>query len=320
MEENSLYIESHYDVLDSAILLSARNKASEANVAILTTILDSLDIKDYEIRLIPPENGCYQDTIKVVWKISKNALECIALVAAIVAAFPVIFPDNMQKTKDALTIIKEMKEMGIDCNVTNLPTYIKNVCNKDNFIRKQVSKKYSALKEDNNIKSDKTVVHDSKGQNKKEHTIYRADFDKYIINNLEEEFEETIPEALIELVSAILKNTSKARQWIGVYHGNDIKSKGIVILADEEIISFYLKDDEFKDGIKRQIHTFKEGDFIKSELVVTGKIRGDDNLIKSRRISATNVIKFNEKEQKSVQNNLIEKSISQLPLFSSTKK
>lgn len=120
----SLYVENHYDVLNSAILLSARNKASEANVAILIAILDSLDIKDYEIRLIPPENGCYQDTIKVIWKKTKNALECTALVAAIIAAFPVIFPDNMQKTKDALTIIKKMKEMGIDCNTPNLPIYI----------------------------------------------------------------------------------------------------------------------------------------------------------------------------------------------------
>lgn len=317
MDAISLYVENHYDVLNSAILLSARNKASEANVAILTAILDSLGIKDYEIRLIPPEDGCYQDTIKVVWKKAKNALECTALVAAIIAAFPIIFPDNMQKTKDALTIIKEMKEMEIDCNTPGLPIYIENVCKKDNFIRKQVSKKYLALKDDDNIKSDKTVVHDSKGENRKEHIVYRADFDKYILNNLEEEFEELVAEAQIEIIAPILKGT---RKWIGIYHGNNIKSKGIVVLADEEIISFYLKDEEFKEGIKKQIHSFKEGDFIKSELIVTGKIYGDDNLVKSRNISATNVIKFNEKEQKTIKNNLVEKAISQLPLFSVAKK
>lgn len=43
------------------------------------------------------------DVIKIQSKLfgkkAKNALEFTALVAAIIAAFPIIFPDNMQKTK-----------------------------------------------------------------------------------------------------------------------------------------------------------------------------------------------------------------------------
>ena len=139
------------------------------------------------------------------------------------------------------------RKLGFDCDNPNYQNIMKNVC-KDIGIKKALSKKYTALDKDKNLKSENLIMKKDKDIVFKT-KIQRKQFKDFEYSVKEKIYSENFDNIIIELVSPVLNYNSK-RSWAGIYNGNTIKSEDIPILVDGDTISFSMEDNDFKQLIQ----------------------------------------------------------------------
>ena len=127
MINDNLFFESHYDVLNSEILPYARNIASNSTVEILNIILKKLGISenDYEIRLTIPENGCYKDTIKIIWKRTEDFAK---IIGALIVIYNQFYPNKYDETNKKLDLVVKARNLGVDCDTQEFQGILRDVC------------------------------------------------------------------------------------------------------------------------------------------------------------------------------------------------
>ena len=310
MEDNVLFFESHYEVLNAEIVPEARNIASEATIKVLNSVLDKMGISEdyYEIKLTIPKNGCYQDTIKIKF----NSEKILPWISLLVALWPILFSNKYDEANKKLDLAIKTKNLGVDCDTANFQGILREVC-EDIDIKKALSKKYQALNKDENLKSENLIV-------KKDNTILsdtkiqRSQFKNFDYVAEEKIYSENFDKVIIELVSPVLVDNSK-RLWVGIYQGSTIKRGDIPVLIDGDIIYFSVEDDGFKHLMQNKEISFTQGDFVYANLLISGILNFDYNVLKKKKITALSIYKTTGKETKQIKIDIVDKQIKELELF-----
>jgi hypothetical protein len=179
---------------------------------------------------------------------------------------------NIEKLKKELRQNIPLKGLDHEGVISDLNSQLKIITHKSNF--------YSQLIETKKITKIHTValdINDSPLDDGK--TVERKHFHKFLLttDNLKSETDE---QAEIEIISPVLKKGNF--KWKGIYQG--------------EVITFYMKDKEFKNDVIAGNIPFKNGDFLEC---VIEKARKVDSLGEVRIVgySVTIVVKkIDEKE------------------------
>lgn len=311
MEDNVLFFESHYEVSNSEIVPEARNIASESMIKLITLILDKSGISEdyYDIKLTIPKDGCYQDTIKIIWN---KAVDTAQIGTFLLLLYNQFYPNKYDVANKKLDLVMKAKTVGADCNTSEFQDMLRDVC-QDIDVKKALSKKYQALNKDENLKSenliikkDKNIIYDTK--------IQRSQFKNFDYLAEEKIYSENFDKVIIELVSPVLVDNSK-RLWVGIYQGNTIKTGDIPILVDGDTIYFSVEDDGFKHLMQNKKISFTQGDFVYANLLISGILNFDYNVLKKKKITASSIYKTTDEETKQIKIDIVDKQIKELELF-----
>lgn len=155
---------------------------------------------------------------------------------------------NIEKLKNDLRKDEELEYVEPHGIISDFNSQLKILTHKSNF--------YSKLVEIKKITKIKTIALDNydkpidTGQ-----TVERKDFNKFILHTdiLEPETDE---HAEIEIISPVLKKGNF--KWKGIYQ--------------DEVITFYMKDSEFKNNVISGSIPFKNGDFLECILEKSRKV------------------------------------------------
>ena len=155
---------------------------------------------------------------------------------------------NIEKLKNELRNNEKLESIEHEKLISDFNSQLKIITHKSNF--------YTKLVENKKIIKIKTVALNNdddpldSGQ-----TVERKDFNKFILttDNLTPETDE---QAEIEIISPVLKQGNF--KWKGIYQG--------------EIITFYMKDSEFKSNVISGSIPFKNGDFLECILEIARKV------------------------------------------------
>ncbi len=149
----------------------------------------------------------------------------------------------------------------------------KRLCSFENkaILKKQCSDFYSALRKNGTVtKVSVTSAINNKPIDEDKHTVFKANFDKFIFED--DEIERVDEYADIEIVSPVIKKSKIA--WHGIYNDKPIK--------------FSMGDEIFKADVYRKLYSFKTGTRLYAHLVVISKVN-DEGLIKDTKFIVTDV-------------------------------
>lgn len=155
---------------------------------------------------------------------------------------------NIEKLKNDLRKNESIEHIDLDALISDFNTHLKIIKHKSNFYS-QLSENKKVIKITTNALSiEKTPID-------KEKTVERKDFHKFILttDNLPPEIDER---AEIEIVAPVLKQGNY--KWKGIYQ--------------DEVITFYMKDSEFKHSVIAGEIPFKSGTFLECVLEKSRKV------------------------------------------------
>ena len=272
-DQNVAKFELHYFFYDQSHSMDAivRNKCEYELLAIFREVADSLEIKiDLESEALS-EGG-----LKEVWNfIGKNApqLTLVLLAATLILS-------RVPTTNERLELLKETElNLSIEEKKLNIEKLKKEIENSDSEkididklseiindylkTRKHKSNFYSHLMSCSKVSQISTKGLDENYEEIiPEKIVERKDFYKFILqtDELPPEIDE---EAIIEIISPVLKSGNY--KWKGLY--------------DNEPISFYMKDKDFKTSIIRDGIKFKNGTIIECVIEKSRKIDNTGEII-----------------------------------------
>lgn len=307
MEKKNEILEIHYYTGSHEILFDTISSCNVFLKNIINELYKINNIDDIEIFLMPYENGCFKETIKIYGKKIEDtvifALKCLI--------FKILIIDNLPTINlNINSIIGKNNIQSIGNNNTQ------NV-NQDNYntINKNRSNFYNTLKNDKYIEEyndGKIEISYYDGKDLIVDSIYKNQFDNFIINENKTEFS-IYGDGFIKLKSVILDSESN-NQWSGVYCGKDIiDNNNIIILPINSQIGFYISDREFKNKIKNRTISFTSNDkiYVKYNIIYK-KIEDEIKIIK---FDVSEVLEFNDNIFKRYQKEQADNSLNQLPLF-----
>ena len=155
---------------------------------------------------------------------------------------------NIEKLKKELRKNEDLENIDLDALISDFNTHLKIIKYKSNFYS-QLSENKKVIKISTNaLTLDNTSIDADK-------VVERKDFKKFILttDNLPPEIDE---KAEIEIVSPVLKQGNY--KWKGIYQG--------------EVITFYMKDSEFKHSVISGSVPFKSGTFLECVLEKSRKV------------------------------------------------
>ncbi|MDD3066203.1 MAG: hypothetical protein PHT24_08125 [Endomicrobiaceae bacterium] len=312
MINDFIIIESHYGVSENLIRAETRNKCSENFIEIINELANILyPSEEFEIYLLPSQEGSYKDIIKFVKKAKKEtskSMSTLLLIGNLTVGYLVYSNSNheFQLHKDAQTVDMANKCISLQQQIELL----KDQYEIDNFqdqkvneicgnlkLKKLKNEIYETLNEDDMIASDELIVKDMDENTIVQEKVERRDFENHIEYIPENEgYLKQNSEGIIELITLVLrqKRDGKGIPWRGIYYGADIKAGNIDILKNGEEITFYMQDQIFKRKIDGQEITFSSGDNIKVVFDIKGMINIDK--IQYKNIYIKTVESFNESE------------------------
>ena len=145
------FLETHYMVPENQILPDTRNRVCDANVAIIREIIKILDPKaEFEIYLLPPQEGSYRDTIKLIFKEIRNIKSNQVIAGCTVGILVLTYlnyskkPSNISVANQQLEFLQKMNSLGLACN-DDISDAVKEVCNSIS-LRQEKNKHYNILK------------------------------------------------------------------------------------------------------------------------------------------------------------------------------
>ena len=155
---------------------------------------------------------------------------------------------NIEKLKKELRENESLEHVDLDSLISDFNTHLKIIKHKSNFYT-QLSKNKKVIKISTNALSIENIPVD------KEKVVERKDFNKFILttDNLPPEIDE---KAEIEIVFSSLKQGNY--KWKGIYQ--------------DEVITFYMKDSEFKHSVITGEIPFKSGTFLECILEKSRKV------------------------------------------------
>lgn len=263
-DKNAAKFELHYFFYDKSHSMDAivRNKCEYELLGIFREVADRLDIKiDLESEALV-EGG-----LKEVWNfIGKNSpqLTLVLFAATLILSRVPATNERLEQLKETeLNLSIEEKKL----NIEKLKKEIENtekididklseIVNDYLKIRKHKSNFYSHLMSYSKVSQISTKGLDENYEEIiPEKIVERKDFYKFILqtDELPAEIDE---EAIIEIISPVLKSGNY--KWKGLY--------------DNEPISFYMKDKDFKTSIIRDGIKFKNGTIIECVIEKSRKI------------------------------------------------
>lgn len=297
---NANKIELHYWFNDDSHTMDAiiQNKCETEFLAILKEISSKLKV-DLILETEPLAEGGLRRYFKVLLKSeNKNAIITTTLVTSILTAIIVtpisssvskaaekiiekIFEDNERKEleKEGLRLDNEKKRLNnekLKIEIESLKQETQSNVQKldsSNIIKKRRSNFYEALEGYSKIKKVTFSVNDKNNEPLLSENVSKNDFKKFILATDDLEPLE-IDNAVIEIISPVLKKGNY--KWIGIYNG--------------ELISFYMKSNEFKTRVQIGEIEFKNGSSINCELEIKRKMDGE-GLVKNTQY---NVLKVND--------------------------
>lgn len=155
---------------------------------------------------------------------------------------------NIEKLKKELRENQSIEHVDLDSLISDFNTHLKIIKHKSNFYS-QLSENKKVIKISTNALTIENIsVY-------KEKVVERKDFNKFILStdNLPPEIDE---KAEIEIVSPVLKQGNY--KWKGIYRG--------------EVITFHMKDSEFKHSVISGGIPFKSGTFLECVLDKSRKV------------------------------------------------
>ena len=305
-----LTIESHFGVPGNLIRSHTRNKCSDDFVGIISGIAKILyPEEEFEIYLLPAEDGSYTDIIRIFNNAKKELRKNPIIIVTTVGILAVsllnyadthsqhLHDEKMQVVDDTakcLSLKQQIAELSKQYEIEELPEEKLNEVCGNISLKKLKNDRYKTLQEDEMVSSDETIVKNSKSEIIFVKKVERDDFEchiealpeneKYLKQNLE---------GVIELESLVLRQKKEGRgiQWRGFYFGDDIKERGINIISNNEEISFYMQDADFKEKIDNHQIVFKSGDNMRVLFDISGDLNIDT--IQNISIYIKEVKKFN---------------------------
>jgi len=256
-----------------------RNGCEREIIHIINEVASSLNI-DLKIESEAYQEGGLKDIWKLLGKNSAQITLILAVITVIISRVPVENKELTQQQLENLKLDNELKKIELnrikkEVNDTNsitdetvnkvieiLEEDYKIIWHKSNFYKKiNSSPKITQIEANSLDFNNKPTT--------KQEAVVRKDFSKFILHSdkLPPIVEE---EAVIEIISPVLKQGNF--KWKGYYK--------------DEIISFYVKDEEFKKAVRNKEIEFINGIAINCVLHQTRKI-DESGIIK---ITGSNVI------------------------------
>jgi len=332
---NFLTIESHFGVPQNLIRVRTRNKCSDDLVGIIKIIASILyPGEEFEIFLLPAEDGSYKDVIKLLKNVKSEILKTpiVALTTIGILTVGILtYTDShaeflhskkmwvIDDTAKCLSLKEQIAKLSNEYEIENIPDEkIKEVCGNIE-LKKFKNDRYKVLQNDEMISSDETIIKNPESEIIYRKRVDRSEFDMCIEPLPEnEEYRIENLEGVIELISPVLKQKKEGKgiTWRGIYHGENIQERGIDILLDEEAVNFYMQDPEFKEKINKHEVVFSTDENMNVLFNITGII--DVTTIKDKSIYIKEVLRINEDviehKYKSLKKNSTPPE-DQLPLF-----
>ena len=289
-------IESHFWVPENAIRPDTRNKCSKDLVAIIYRVAEILyPDEKIEVLLLPSEEGSYKDIFKITWSVAL----WLATISGTVISY-LMYKDSHEE--HAINIASQCINLqsSIKQSSTLDDEYIVNedklleIC-KDHGIKKMKNERYITLEKDDMIQEEETIIKDARNQTLFQGKVERADFSSYIqyLPENENYLQENI-DWVIELVSLVIKQEKKWKgiPWRGFYYGKPIQYWWIEVLVNNEIINFFMQDNDFKKKIDDHTITFTSWDNITVIFDLKWEIKGW--IIQHKSIYVRKVENFND--------------------------
>ncbi len=276
-------IELHYYFDDDSHSMDAfiRNKCEAELLGLIKEIADELGITSLELESEAYAEGGLIDRIKVIAK--KNPVISAIFIGVLINVISNHITtdrelNTLQKKALKLQIEQMQQEMGKTDSVTSTIHSTESTTTaiiENTAIRKRRSNFYENL-----IKCRKVLSLELNGVDANNTPVrppvpvVRIDFDKFIVSS--DKLEPIIDEdALIEIISPVLKDVQKNYKWVGLYRG--------------ERIIFSIKDSDFKKDVVDGKVPFKNGTCIDCVLTIARKL--DDQGVEKVTGYSTDLIK-----------------------------
>lgn len=260
-------IELHYFLRNGSHSMNAliRNSTEKELLQLIDRITHVLEI-DFELESFAFEKGGIKEFFKLVAKKGKKNKILVGIVAGIIIsvlshhATRDLEMEALEKEKIKLEIEKlkqDLEQVEVDKPNENLVRTAVAIFNFDIKVVKYRSNFYNILQQYPKVYKIETTAFKDKNERGVISVVEKADFNKFILqsDNLASEFDE---QAVIEIISPVLK--MGAYKWRGVY------------LKNKDPISFYMKDNEFKQKVVSKAISFQNGSQIICELEIKRRV------------------------------------------------
>jgi hypothetical protein len=253
-------LEIHYYLKDNVHSMDAfvYNECEHELLILFKEFQSLLSLKEYSIDVEAIAEGGIKSRIVLFIKDKQFVLFALGIIGGVITTK---FNEDkelnlLEKEKLKLEIQKLKKELNQNQASDTLHVSITDIINSDIKIVKRKSNYYASLLKDERITKIGTSVLDSENQIiGEEKFVKRSQFREFVLNT--DELESVIVEdAIIEIVSPVLKD--RRIKWIGIYEGKNL--------------SFKMEDLHFTKQILMEQVQFKRGTYIECVLEIKKKL------------------------------------------------
>ena len=247
------------------------NKCESELLAIIKQVSNDFHVQ-ISIDCHPLEDG----SLKSIWQaIGKNSILVTVIINIATGLMVNTIMDSPKKAArsaieelvanpDLYQLIKEKEDLIKEIEILKQRKESLIDSLNENVIRKRCSNYYETLDAYPRVQELTISTINDKKEHVKENTIYRREFKDFILasDDLEPDIDE---EAVIEIVSPVLKKGAKKNKWLGIYDGS--------------YITFSMKSNEFKTRVQIGEISFKNGTSITCCLEKQRKLDQEGNVI-----------------------------------------